>query len=149
MKDVIKSILRESNSQNSLGVTVTRPNQELIIMVGVPGSGKSTKAKQLVGKGIIHSTDDIIELMGDYMEFFEKMVTSGDFKPLSDVHKRNFQNAVTSMKQGYTPVIIDNTNLSPSEPKKYVEAALTLGYSDDKLQTIVASLRPDRCILVY
>ena len=25
----------------------------------------------------------------------------------------------------------------------------SLGYSDDKLQTIVASLRPDRCILVY
>jgi predicted kinase len=136
MKDIIKSILRESNTQNSLGVTVTKPNQELIIMVGVPGSGKSTKAKQLVGKGIIHSTDDVIELMGDYREFFEKMVSSGDFKPLSDVHKRNFQNAVTSMKQGYTPVIIDNTNLSPSEPKKYVEAALTLGYSDDNIKFI-------------
>lgn len=122
--------------KNSLNVDISRPEQELFIMVGVPGSGKSTKAKELVGKGVIHSTDDVIETMGDYRGFFNKMISSGDFSPLSNAHRINFQNSVTSMKQGISPVIIDNTNLKPSEPKDYVMAALKLGYDDKNIKFI-------------
>lgn len=118
---------------NSLNVKVVRPNQKLLIMVGTPGSGKSTKAKQLVGDGIIHSTDSVIEAIGDYNEFFQKMVDNNDFTPLSKAHSVNFKNSVTSMKKGVTPVIIDNTNIKPSQSKCYVEAALNLGYSDDNI----------------
>jgi predicted kinase len=135
-KETIKKILRESVNKNSLGINVTRPNQELIVMRGIPGGGKSTKAKQIVGKGIIHSTDEVIEGSGDYREFFEKMISSGDFSPLSKVHKINFQNAVTSMKQGISPVIVDNTNIRPNEPKNYVEAALKLGYADENIKFV-------------
>jgi hypothetical protein len=39
MKDLIKKLLRENTNLNSLGVKITRPNQELIIMRGIPGSG--------------------------------------------------------------------------------------------------------------
>jgi len=134
MKDKIKSILREGIFKNSLGVSVTRPDQQLIVMRGIPGSGKSTKAKELVGNGIIHSTDDVIESTGDYNEFFAKMVANKDFSPLSKVHNTNFQNAISSMKNGITPVIIDNTNIRPAEAKNYVEAALNLGYSDDNIK---------------
>lgn len=70
--------------KNSLNVDISRPEQELFIMVGVPGSGKSTKAKELVGNGVIHSTDEVIEAMGDYREFFNKMISSGDLS-LTDV----------------------------------------------------------------
>jgi predicted kinase len=136
MKETIKKILREGILTNSLGVNVNRPDQELIIMRGIPGSGKSTKAKQLAGGGSIHSTDDVIEDMGDYNEFFANMVTNKDFSPLSKVHNINFQNAVTSMKNGVTPVIIDNTNIRPNEAKNYVEAALNLGYSDDNIKFV-------------
>lgn len=135
-KETIKKILRESVNKNSLGIDVTRPNQELIVMRGIPGGGKSTKAKQIVGKGIIHSTDEVIEGIGDYRKFFEKMISSGDFSPLSEVHKINFQNAVTSMKQGISPVIVDNTNIRPNEPKNYVEAALKLGYADENIKFV-------------
>jgi len=136
MKDVIKKILREGVLNNSLGVSVNRPDQELIIMRGIPGSGKSTKAKELVGSGAIHSTDDVIETMGDYNKFFNNMVANKDFSPLSKAHNTNFQNAVTSMKNGVTPVIIDNTNIRPAEAKNYVEAALNLGYSDDNIKFV-------------
>jgi signal recognition particle GTPase len=44
----IKETLRVLAGENSLGLKVTKPNQELIIMRGIPGSGKSTKAKSLV-----------------------------------------------------------------------------------------------------
>lgn len=37
---------------------VTVKDRKLIIMRGLPGSGKSEKAKRLLGNGIIHSTDE-------------------------------------------------------------------------------------------
>jgi predicted kinase len=136
MKDKIKSILREGVIKNSLGIIVTKPDQELIIMRGIPGGGKSTKAKQLVGNGVIHSTDDLIEANGDYNEFFANMVANNDFSALEQMHKSNFNNAVTSMKSGISPVIIDNTNIRANEPKNYVEAALNLGYDDNNIKFV-------------
>lgn len=137
MKEVIKQILREDMKvTNSLGVKVSRPSQVLYIMRGIPGAGKSTKAKTLVGNGVIHSTDDVIEKMGDYRKFFEDMVDKKDFSPLSRAHGTNFKNAVTSMKQGISPIVVDNTNIKMNEPKNYVTAALQLGYSDDNIKFI-------------
>lgn len=158
MKETIKNILRENTDVNSLGVKVTRPNQELIVMRGIPGSGKSTKAKSLVGKGKIHSTDDLIEASGDYREFFAKMVAvqaaeeakkkaakdAGEtyvsdvnpFAPLSKMHSKNLNDAKASMKAGISPVIIDNTNIKQNESKGYVVAALELGYADNNIKFV-------------
>lgn len=38
MKDVIMGILKEQSIKNSLGITVNKGNQVLIIMRGIPGS---------------------------------------------------------------------------------------------------------------
>jgi hypothetical protein len=38
MKENIKQILREGIDKNALGVLVSRPTQELIVMRGIPGS---------------------------------------------------------------------------------------------------------------
>jgi hypothetical protein len=38
MKGNIKRILREDTSKNVLGVSITKPNQVLIIMRGIPGA---------------------------------------------------------------------------------------------------------------
>lgn len=136
MKENIKQILRESMSRNVLGVTVTKPNQELIVMRGIPGAGKSTKAKSIVGQGKIHSTDDVIEAGGDYNEFFAKMIASKDFTPLSRAHSTNLKNAIASMKSGVTPVIIDNTNIKQNESKAYIVAALEMGYDDNNIKFV-------------
>ncbi len=122
--------------KNILGKEVTRPNQELVIMRGIPGAGKSTKAKSLVGKGKIHSTDDVIEAGGDYNEFFVKMLANKDFAPLSRAHSTNLKNAIASMKAGVTPVIVDNTNIKQNEPKAYVVAALEMGYADNNIKFV-------------
>lgn len=141
MKEKIKEILRENVEVNSLGVTITRPSQVLIVMRGIPGAGKSTKAKTLVNEGVIHSTDTIIESMGDYHEFFAKMVESKNFKPLSQAHSRNFNQAVTSMKSGVSPVVIDNTNIKMNEAKGYVKAALMMGYADSNIKFVDVGAR--------
>jgi len=135
-KNKIKQILRESTSKNMMGVDVTRPNQELIVMRGIPGAGKSTKAKSLVGKGSIHSTDDVIEAGGDYNEFFANMIATKDFSPLSKAHSTNKRNAIASLKNGVSPVIIDNTNIKMNEPKEIVVAALKMGLSDNNIKFV-------------
>jgi predicted kinase len=136
MKKEIRTILREDMKKNALGVVVTRPTQELIVMRGIPGSGKSTKAKELVGEGIIHSTDDVIESQGDYNKFFAAMFESKDFTPLSRAHSTNLKNAIKSLKEGLSPVIVDNTNIKQNESKAYVKAALELGLSDNNIKFV-------------
>jgi predicted kinase len=136
MKKEIRTILREDMEKNALGVVVTRPTQELIVMRGIPGSGKSTKAKELVGEGIIHSTDDVIESQGDYNKFFAAMFESKDFTPLSRAHSTNLKNAIKSLKEGLSPVIVDNTNIKQNESKAYVKAALELGLSDNNIKFV-------------
>ena len=136
MKEKIKEILREGSEKNIFGVAVSRPNQELIIMRGIPGAGKSTKAKSLVGQGKIHSTDDLIEKSGDYREFFAKMIASGDFSLLGKTHSQNLKDAIESMKAGVSPVIVDNTNIRHNEPKAYVKAALEMGFADNNIKFV-------------
>jgi adenylate kinase family enzyme len=59
-------------------------------MRGVPGSGKSTKAKQLAGiKGLIYSTDDFFMKNGDYVY---------DPSKIGEYHDRNLERTVKSMK---------------------------------------------------
>jgi len=131
MKNTIKQILRENTTgKNILGVEITRPTQELVIMRGIPGAGKSTMAKSLVREGVIHSTDTVIESMGDYKAFFKNMIEAKDFSPLSKAHNQNFKNAVESIKAGVSPVIIDNTHIKANEAKKIVVKALEMGLNE-------------------
>jgi hypothetical protein len=112
-------------NKNSLNISITRPNQVLIVMRGIPGGGKSTKAKQLAGSnGVIHSTDDVIEAQGDYNQFFKDMIDSKDFTPLSRAHSTNLKNLFKSLKDGISPVILDNTNIKQNEAKAAVKAAV-------------------------
>jgi len=136
MKKEIKKILRETLDVNALGIKVTRPNQILVIMRGISGGGKSTKAKSLVGEGIIHSTDALIEATGDYNGFFSEMKKTGNFANLSRMHSKNLSNAKKSMEEGVSPVVIDNTNLKANESKAYVKHALELGFADENIQIV-------------
>lgn len=119
--------------KNIANVEITKPSQVLIIMRALPGAGKSTRAKQLVGEGVIHSTDDVIEARGDYFEHFRKMDESKDWSAHGRMHMINLNNAITSMKSGFSPVIIDNTNIRLGEARKYIEAALQMGYDDKNI----------------
>lgn len=135
MKEEIKKLL-ESMLKNSLNLLVTRPSQVLMVMRGIPGSGKSTTAKTLAEGGAIHSTDNLIEAQGDYRAFFEKMNKDNNFSMLSKMHAQNLKNSKKSMFEGISPVIIDNTNLTASEMKNYVMAALEMGYADDNIKIV-------------
>lgn len=103
----------------------------LIIMRGLPGSGKSFLAKYLydgiVGLGnscIIHSTDNFHLEHKDGKSVYV-------FKPekLRYFHEQNLKHAITSMEMGIDCAIIDNTNTTWKEMEAYVRAGIANGYS--------------------
>ena len=99
----------------------------LIIMRGLPWTGKSYRAKQLAGdSGIICSTDDYF-----YQVIKPEQPDVYNFNPrfLSDAHKWNYlrtRKAVEKfVKDGSpTPIIVDNTNTESWEPQGYVKYAI-------------------------
>ncbi len=94
-------------------------NKKLVIMRGLPGSGKSDAAKRFVGNGIIHSTDDFFIVDGVYV-FDERNV--------SRFHRFNFLSSVGSMQRGLSPIIVDNTNIVASDCMDYVEVGKAYDY---------------------
>ncbi|NWW41009.1 N42L2 protein, partial [Panurus biarmicus] len=94
----------------------------LLILRGLPGSGKSTLSRVLLGEscdGIVLGTDDYFRQQHGY---------TYNAAQLGDAHEWNRKRAKQAMEQGRSPVIIDNTNTQAWEMKPYVEVALEKGY---------------------
>jgi nicotinate-nucleotide pyrophosphorylase len=124
--------------------TVVNTNSNLaadkvvIILRGLPGSGKSTRSAQIAAEAkrtaaaaaaallmsdpvvAIHSTDS----------FFVNSAGRYHFEPslLSINHQRNLDAFNESLAAGVGIVIVDNTNLQPWQYEKYVRAAWAAGY---------------------
>jgi len=98
----------------------------LIIMRGLPWTGKSYRAKELAGnEGIIFSTDDYW-----YTQVKPESPEEYSFNPrlLHVAHKWNQLRAQDAIHWAKPLIIIDNTNTTASEPKPYVDYAHINGY---------------------
>lgn len=94
--------------------------KKAIVMRGLPGSGKSTRAREIAESiGKIHSTDDF---------FMEDGVYRFDPAKLAENHYRNYVAFVESLNAGEPVVICDNTNTEKWEYRSYAEAARRFGY---------------------
>ena len=92
----------------------------VFIMRGVPGSGKSTIAKEIAHPdGVIHSTDSYFEENGEY---------TFDPSKLGENHEKNFQSFQKSLSGEKPIVVVDNTNIKRSHFEKYIDAAKEKGY---------------------
>jgi predicted kinase len=100
--------------------------KRLILMRGLPGSGKSTKAKELAGEdGQIFSTDDFFCMNTDNEYRF-------DGSKLGQAHSWNQRRSLEAMRAGIPIVVIDNTNTTIREMRSYTEhisLAAQLGYT--------------------
>lgn len=102
---------------------------KLVIMRGVSGSGKSTRAKEIAkmtksaGQSVyICSADDyFIDRSSGRYEF--------DAKKLGGAHSWCKTKAETAMDLGVDVVIIDNTNTKRWEFQAYIELAEAFGYN--------------------
>ncbi len=106
----------------------SREPKTLILMRGIPGSGKSHKARSLKGAtGVIFSTDDF---WGDnYRANFDQAKQDGTVHHLlGKYHRQNLERTIQAMDQGISPVIVDNTNVRLRDMQPYVDAAEQRGY---------------------
>ncbi|KAM9027918.1 NEDD4-binding protein 2 isoform 2-T2 [Ara ararauna] len=96
--------------------------QVLVLLRGVPGSGKSYLARTLLEDnpgGVILSTDDYFYKHGQYQ-----------FDPncLGEAHDWNRKRAKEAFEMRISPIIIDNTNIQAWEMKPYVTLAQQFKY---------------------
>ncbi|XP_055294651.1 NEDD4-binding protein 2-like 1 [Moschus berezovskii] len=97
--------------------------KHLYLLRGLPGWGKTTLARQLqhdFPRALIFSTDD----------FFFREDGAYEFNPdfLEEAHEWNQKRARKAMRNGISPIIIDNTNLHAWEMKPYAVMALENNY---------------------
>ncbi|NWH27811.1 N4BP2 protein, partial [Grus americana] len=94
----------------------------LVLLRGVPGSGKSYLARTLLEDnpgGIILSTDDYFYKHGQYHY---------DPDCLGEAHDWNRKRAKEAFEMRISPIIIDNTNIQAWEMKPYVTLAQQFKY---------------------
>jgi predicted kinase len=95
--------------------------KRLVLLVGIPGSGKTTLAQRLVDKGYQRfNADDIRqELFGD----------SGDQQDSERVFGLFFQRLEEAFARG-EDVVVDNTNINTRHRSPILQRAISAGYSD-------------------
>ncbi|NXD35089.1 N4BP2 protein, partial [Copsychus sechellarum] len=96
--------------------------QVLVLLRGVPGSGKSYLARNLLEDnpgGIVLSTDDYFYKHGQYHY---------DPDCLGEAHDWNRKRAKEAFEMRISPIIIDNTNIQAWEMKPYVTLAQQFKY---------------------
>ncbi|NXI53768.1 N4BP2 protein, partial [Chloroceryle aenea] len=96
--------------------------QVLVLLRGVPGSGKSYLARALLEDnpgGIVLSTDDYFCKDGQYHY---------DPDCLGEAHDWNRKRAKEAFEMRISPIIIDNTNIQAWEMKPYVTLAQQFKY---------------------
>jgi len=94
--------------------------KRVVIMRGLPGSGKSTKSRAY--GGTIVSADDYFMQDGEYV-----------FDPvkLPQAHAKCRQQFEEALKRGDPLVVVDNTNIQEGQYEPYKEMAERYGYSVD------------------
>jgi predicted kinase len=100
----------------------------MIIMRGLPGSGKSTLVTKLLSDGpaFVCSADDFfVDASGEY---------HWDPKRIHEAHQVTQARAKKYVELGMSPIIVDNTNTMVWEARPYVENAVANGYAVEVLQ---------------
>jgi predicted kinase len=101
----------------------------LYIMRGLPGSGKSTKARALVQGGLVASTDDYF-MEGDEYVF--------DVEKLTEAHDWNLRRVAEAMRLGVGKIACDNTNIEVEHIDPYLKLADRFGYEAGLVEVITS-----------
>lgn len=90
----------------------------VVLMSGIPGSGKSTYVKEQMPDAVVCSADHFFMKNGRY-----------DFNPalLGQAHAACLKKFAEALQSGAPEVVVDNTNISTLELAPYVALAAAYG----------------------
>lgn len=97
----------------------------MILMRGLPGSGKSFTAKQVGKGGAVYGSDEFFMIHDP--KAGEKTYQFNE-KLLGHAHLWNEGRVKAAMRKGISPIVVDNTNVKFEYAKPYVDAAKEYGY---------------------
>ncbi|GBP82185.1 NEDD4-binding protein 2-like 1 [Eumeta japonica] len=127
MKKTYKVSAGCEHELNTILVYHSLSYRTLIIMRGLPGSGKSCLSRHVVDITVgphdknyrvhIFSTDDFFAMKGFY-----------NVQLLDEAHKWNQRRVEIALTQGLSPIIVDNTNTELWEMECYARAGVKEGY---------------------
>jgi len=101
-------------------ILMASTTKELVVIRGIPGSGKSTLAKELGKGGKVFSSDDFFMVNGRY-QF--------DVAFQGEAHLWNQGRVRRAMREGVSPIVVDNTNVTLGEISPYKKLASENGYT--------------------
>jgi predicted kinase len=109
--------------------------KRIILLIGVPGSGKTTLSGKLVEKGFHRMcADDIRE------ELYGDAIIQGDSKEVFAIFFKRLEEVLSQGKD----VVVDNTNLNSKQRRPIIERASAADYKDIQLWLMDTPL--DVCI---
>ncbi|XP_024940465.1 uncharacterized protein LOC107267364 isoform X2 [Cephus cinctus] len=106
----------------------------LVLMRGLPGSGKSYLARSIVSTTIAEDPAPYIFNTDDYFIMIGQGVYQFDSNKLQEAHSFNKRRVRIAMEEGRSPIIIDNTNTKSWEMQPYVTMAVAYGYIVEVLE---------------
>jgi len=92
---------------------------KVVILSGLPGSGKSTYAKREFAGAIVVSADNY---------FMKNGVYTFDFTKIALAHQDCWRKFFDAVNRKFAMIVVDNTNLTAAEISPYMLPAETFGY---------------------
>lgn len=116
----------------------------LVLMRGLPGSGKSTVARHLIEKANLDPSQHILGADDYFTDRFGNY--SYDRSRISEAHADCLQRAKAKMMNNFSPIIIDNTNIRLWEMEGHCVNAVDHGYIVHILEPTTSwAKNPDEC----
>ncbi|XP_017134828.1 NEDD4-binding protein 2 [Drosophila miranda] len=107
----------------------------MIIMRGPSGSGKSTLAESVIRQSGLLEQNDMLDFVFSTDDYFNRpRGYKFDKTLLTTAHNWNKERVQKKASLGWSPIIVDNTNITVWEMQPYVKIAVQYGYLVELLE---------------
>jgi predicted kinase len=102
----------------------------LVLMRGLPGSGKSTMARNLMKATMdtdgVNPTNHILSADDYFVDRYGRYVYARE--KIGEAHEFTQNRTLKRMQEGWSPIIVDNTAMKVWEMIPYIKMSVTYGY---------------------
>lgn len=124
----MSNIQQHNNQLQSIFEVIRNGYRIMIILRGAPGTGKSHLAKFIIDQSAIGSYEDHIFATDDFFYDKKRLRYIYNSKNIPLAHRMNQSRVKQRALAGWSPIIVDNTNMRAWEMLPYVNIALENGY---------------------